>query len=144
MSAFSDYIEESILNATLRGTAMPTLPSTLYVGLATAAIDESYVGATPYASTELDPATQTSYARATVTFGAPTAAAAGGGMSCSNDSTALFPQAGSAWGTISHFGIFDAATGGNLIYAGALTTPETVTAKGTLEAATGQLVVTVQ
>jgi hypothetical protein len=37
-----------------------------------------------------------------------------------------FPAPTTGWGTITHFGLWDAATGGNLLIHGALTTPRTV------------------
>ncbi|MGB2469903.1 MAG: phage tail fiber protein, partial [Flavobacteriales bacterium] len=35
-------------------------------------------------------------------------------------------QATGAWGTITHFGIFDASSSGNLLYHGALTASKTI------------------
>jgi hypothetical protein len=37
-----------------------------------------------------------------------------------------FPLASGAWGTVTHFGFYDAATNGNLIAWGALTTPRAI------------------
>jgi hypothetical protein len=37
-----------------------------------------------------------------------------------NDSTITFPEASGSWGTISHFALFDAAEGGNMLAYGAL------------------------
>jgi hypothetical protein len=38
----------------------------------------------------------------------------------------IFPAPTANWGTITHFGIWDAATGGNLLCHGAMTTPRAV------------------
>jgi hypothetical protein len=43
-----------------------------------------------------------------------------GGL-CENRGTIDFPDATANWGTVSHFGIFDAKTAGNLLWWGALT-----------------------
>lgn len=52
----------------------------------------------------------TAYARQAISFGA---AAAG---SVANSAQITFAQATASWGTITSFGIYDAATGGNLLY----------------------------
>lgn len=41
----------------------------------------------------------------------------------SNDEIIYFPEATGSWGTITHFCIFDAASGGNLLAYGGLSTP---------------------
>ena len=41
----------------------------------------------------------------------------------SNDEIIYFPEATGSWGTITHFCIFDSASGGNLLAFGALSTP---------------------
>lgn len=48
--------------------------------------------------------------------------------SVSNTDIIFFPEATGSWGTITHFGLFTAASGGQLIVYGALTTPITVAA----------------
>ncbi len=45
------------------------------------------------------------------------------------DGKAIF-QATADWGTITHFGIFDASSGGNLLFHGALTESRTVNSGG--------------
>lgn len=50
-----------------------------------------------------------------------------------------FPQASGSWGTITHFGIFDAATSGNLLMHGALSASKTVGANDTFLFAAGDL-----
>jgi len=61
-----------------------------------------------------------SYARQSVTFAAPS----GGATSNSGDIT--FPEATADWGTVSHVGIYDASTDGNLLFHGALTQAKAV------------------
>ena len=65
--------------------------------------------------------TGTSYARTAVTFNA----ASGG--SATNNGDVTFPAAGSGgWGTVTHIGVHDAASAGNLLFYGALTASRTV------------------
>jgi hypothetical protein len=115
MSALSNYLENALANLVLRNTSFTALATT-YVSLHTA------VGATEstadWAATELT-AGAVSYARVAV-------AAAGWGAPsdglCSNLAAVAFATAGSAWGTITHFGIWDNGTlgAGNLLFKDAL------------------------
>lgn len=110
MAEMSNYLENALINATLRNTAY-TSPATVYIGLYTDNPTDADVG------TEVSGG---SYARQAVTFGAPS-----DGISV-NDAAVEFPQATSNWGTIGWIGIHDASTSGNLLYHTALTTAKTI------------------
>jgi len=110
MAAMSNYLENALINATLRATTF-TSPATVYVGLYTSDPTDANTG------TEC---TGASYARKSMTFGAPS-----NGVS-TNSSAVEFDQATGSWGTITHFGILDALTSGNLLYHGALTSSKTI------------------
>jgi hypothetical protein len=129
-SAKTHYAEAAILNVLLRATAFTT-PAAVYVALFTAAPGEAGGG------TEVS---GTAYARQAVTFGAPTTSTTG--SSCANSADVTFPTAGSAWGTVTHFGIFDAASGGNLLYYSSLTSSITIASGDPVKFNTGALVVT--
>lgn len=101
MSELSDYLENAILNLTLNGTAF-TAVATPYLALFTADPTDAGTGAE---------ATWTGYARQSMSF----ATASGTGGSISTDAAITFP-ATDASVTITHFGIMDAATNGNLLY----------------------------
>lgn len=58
------------------------------------------------------------YARQAVTFGTP----ASGAMK--NSAAIEFPTATADWGTAKAWGLFDAATSGNLVWYGAIDTPK--------------------
>ena len=45
-----------------------------------------------------------------------------------NKEIIFFPEASASWGTLTHFGLYSAANGGNLILYGALSSPITVAA----------------
>jgi len=64
------------------------------------------------------------YARQEITFSAP--ALEGGKQTIKNDAKVEFPVAEGDWGTITHVGIRDAATGGALIAFAALNSPRTI------------------
>jgi len=123
--SFSNYLETEILDHVFGGNAY-TAPSTLYLALFTAAPGEAGGG------TEC---TGTSYARQTITFTVS-------GNEASNSSAVEFPTAGSSWGTISHIGVFDALTSGNLLAYGALTASKTVESGDVFRVPSGDLDIT--
>ena len=125
MSAFSNYLENELLDHTL-GTASYTAPGTVYLALFTTDPTDAGTG------TELS---GDGYSRQAVTFGA----ASGG--SASNSTEETFTASGGNWGTISHFGLFDAATSGNLLYHGALTASKDISDGESLVFAIGDLTV---
>ena len=110
MGAFSDYLEAALLNHILRNTAF-TSPTTVYLALFTTAPGEAGGGVEVSGG---------SYARQAATFGAPS------NGTCSNSADVTFPQATADWGTIQGFGIFDAATAGNLLFYGNFTVAKSV------------------
>jgi len=77
--------------------------------------------------TELDVGTEVTggaYARQVITYGEPTIA--GDEMLVQNTAVITFPVATSDWGLVTHYGIRDALTGGNLIQYGTFTIPQDV------------------
>jgi hypothetical protein len=48
-----------------------------------------------------------------------------------------FPTAGSAWGTVTHVGLYDSPSGGTLLWWGAIVTPRVVGAGETLSFSSG-------
>lgn len=126
MAAITDYLENKIVDWLMRGQAF-TPPATLYVGLFTAAPSDAGGG------TEVSGG---AYARVAVTSGltawagtqgaATTVASSGTSGTTSNNAAITFPAPTANWGSITHFGIFDAATAGNLLLWSALTTAKTV------------------
>lgn len=129
MTAFSNFLENKILDHTLRGSSGAyTAPTTIYIGLFTAAPTDANSG------TEVSGG---SYARQAITFG--TAASSG---AISNTATVTFPTATGNWGTITHIGLYDALTTGNLLYHGAVTVSKTITTGDTFSIAVGNLTIT--
>ncbi len=126
MTAMSNYLENALINATLRNTSY-TSPSTVYVALFTS--DPTDAGS----GTECSGG---AYVRQSATFGVPS----NGASSISAD--VEFPQATGDWGTITHFGIFDASSSGNLLYHGALTASKTIATGDVLKITSTNLTVT--
>ena len=119
MAAFSDYLEAAILNSVFRATAFPAEPTNVYIALFTAAPSDSGGG------TEVS---GNAYARKTISTAGGTAFSAPGvGGETHNVAEQAFAAAsGGNWGTVTHFGIFDAVSGGNLLFHGALTASKVV------------------
>lgn len=103
MSQMSEYLENVLGNVVLRG-AQFSVPAGVYVGLFTSAPDE---GGKELAGE--------GYERREVKFSPPSEA---GVFKSSTDVS--FPQAKKAWGAITHYAIFDAASGGHLLVWGIL------------------------
>lgn len=129
MAALSDYSEKLILDW-LMTNGSATRPTAWYVALYTAAPSDSGGG------TEVS---GNGYTREAVTFDA----ASTPGGTTSNSGVVSFTAVGGSWGTVTHLGIFDADTGGNLLWHGALTASKTVGDGDTLEFAIGNIDLTV-
>lgn len=123
MSAMSDYLENEILDHIL-GTGAYTMPTTVYVGLSTGSFADDNSG------TELS---GSGYARQSASFNA---AASG---TADNSAAIEFPAATASWGTVSHFGIFDALTSGNLLIHGSFTTAKEIGTGDILKISAGDL-----
>ena len=126
MAAMSNYLETALVNAVLRNTSY-TSPTTVYVGLFTS--DPTDAGS----GTEVSGG---SYARKAMAFASPTNGAT------SNSSAVEFDQATASWGTVTHFGLFDASSSGNLLLHGALTASKTIDSGDVFKFATSALTAT--
>lgn len=126
MAEMSNYLENALINATLRATTF-TSPATVYVSLHTA--DPTDAGS----GTEVSGG---SYARQSATFASPS-----NGASATN-ADITFPQATGNWGTVTHIGIWDASTSGNLYYHTALDASKAIDTGDIFKIASGSLTVT--
>ena len=130
MSAMSDYLENKLIDALLRGQSF-TFPTTLEFALFTSATDDAGAGSE---------VTGAGYARAPITaslanFSGTQAAgstdASSGTLSESSNNIVIeFPSPSGDWGTITHIAIYDTHTDGNMLFHGALTAPKTVLSGG--------------
>lgn len=107
--SFSNYLENKVLGHVFGGAAY-TAPTTLYVALFTGDPGEGGTG------TEVSGG---SYARQTIAFSVT-------GNLASNTAAVEFPTATASWGTITYGAVYDAASGGNLLGSGPLTSSKTI------------------
>jgi hypothetical protein len=126
MAEISNYLEDALINGTLRGTTF-TAPAAVYVSLHTADPTDAGTG------TEVSGG---SYIRQAATFGAPS-----NGVSTTT-ADVTFPQATASWGTIGWIGIWDADTSGNMLYHTALDTSKAIDTGDIFKIASGSLTVT--
>lgn len=126
MSAISDYLENKLIDWLLRGQTF-TPPATVYVGLLTAAPSDAGGGTEVSGGSYARVAVTSSLANWAGTQGAGTTAASSGtGGTTSNNAAITFPSPTANWGSVTHLGVYDAPTSGNLLIWSALTTPKTV------------------
>jgi hypothetical protein len=125
--AKTHFLADAVLNEVLRNIEYAQA-STVYVALFTSPTDKNGGG------TEVSGG---GYARQPVTFGAPGAGI--NGRKVANSADVTFPVATAPWGTITHCAIFDAATGGNMLYQGALEASKAIDTGDQLKFATGDL-----
>lgn len=121
MSAASNYTETNVINALLRGVAFP-LPAKTFLSLHTANPGEA-------GGSEVATASWPSYVRKDAANGG--AIATGWGAPADGTTTnaqqILYPSSNAASAvTITHWAIYDAATGGNLLAYAPLNTPRTL------------------
>tara|TARA_R100000234_G_scaffold63644_1_gene38704 strand:+ start:6228 stop:6617 length:390 start_codon:yes stop_codon:yes gene_type:complete len=127
MSAKSDYLEKKVLDHFL-GTSSTSAPSAVYLSLHTSSPGE----------TDGNEISGNGYSRQTIAFDA---AHATNGTAANSD-TETFTASGGDFGTITHFGIHDASSAGNLLYYGALTASKAIADGDTLSFAAGSIVIT--
>lgn len=109
--SLSNIYETNVLTWLLTADAV-TRPTSFYVALFTSNPAEDASG------TEVS-TTGTAYARQSVTFSVS-------GNTASNTAAIEFPTATASYGTVTHVGVYDASTGGNLIAYAALTTSKAI------------------
>jgi hypothetical protein len=114
-TGFSQYFENACLNW-FRGTTFPAAPTHLYFAL----FNTPPVNGVDGAAVEV---TGTSYVRKDITtlstaFGAPSGAAPATTVTGVN---IVFATPGGAWGTVTGWGVYDAASSGNLLAYGTFT-----------------------
>lgn len=110
MASLSNYLENELLDHSL-GTGAYTAPTNVYLALFTTD------------PTDADTGTEVSgsgYARQLVTFGAASGGAA------SNTTEETFTASGGNFGTVTHTALYDAVTGGNMLWHGAMSASRTV------------------
>lgn len=132
MSAFSDYLEANLINATLRGGTYTG--GGVYVALFKTNPTDTGSGAEVN-----DSGYQRQRAHTTVASDGFTVPANG---SASNTKNLIFPPIVDAQVTVTHWGIFDAQSGGNLLYHAPMLNPKTLDPTDVVSFPVGSLIVT--
>lgn len=126
MGSFADFWEDEILDHVFNKGAY-TAP-TIYIGLSTAdPLDDASGLAEPSGG---------SYARKSTAAG-DWNASSGGAIDNAND--VEFVEATGSWGTLTHFALFDAATGGNMLAHATLGSSKIIESGDTAKYAAGAL-----
>lgn len=126
MSQMSNYLENEILDHIL-SVGSWTMPANIYLALFTSNPDEDGSG------TEV---AGNGYAREEIEFDA-----ASGGTT-DNTADVEFTASGGNWGTITHWGIYDALTSGNLLVYGPFAASRVINDGDTLTVPAGALDIT--
>lgn len=125
MAALSDYAEKLLLDWMMTDGAA-SRPTAWFVALYTAAPNDAGGG------TEVS---GNGYARQAVAF----AAATSPDGTTANTGAVSFTADGGNWGSITHMAIFTAASGGNMLWHGALAAARTINDSDTLTFAPGAI-----
>ena len=125
--SFTNFLETEILDHVFAGSAY-TAPSTHYLALFTAAPGETGGG------TEVT-TSGTAYVRQSVAFTTT-------GNTTSNTASVEYATATASFGTVSHVGVFDAATGGNLMAYATLASAKAIDTGDVFRVPTGDLDIT--
>lgn len=130
MSSCSTYLAQAILNHVLRGQYY-TPPAGIYLALGLADFTANNVTANEVSAAW--------YARQQITsFEAPT----GSGMSTSNSNALQFSAVTGSAVSVSHWGLYDASTSGNLLAYGEFTSPRIANVNNVVKVAAGSLEIT--
>lgn len=108
------YFLNCVMGNVFKTKTTPALPSAYYIGLSTTAPTVAGVNVS-------EPSSASGYKRVQLTsLSAPTDGA------ITNSSAVSFDESTKDWGVVTHFVIYDAATGGNLLIYDELSSPKTV------------------
>ena len=129
MAALSDHAENLLLNW-LMTTGTATRPTQWFVALFSSAPNDAGGG------TEIS---GNGYSRQSVSWDT----ASGTGGTTANSGAVSFTASGSGFGTVTHIGIFDASTSGNLLWHGAMDTAKSVASGDVLQFAVGAIDLTI-
>lgn len=125
--SFSNYLETELLDHVFTNSAY-TAPTTLYLALFSSNPDEDGSGSEISTS-------GTAYGRETVTFTVS-------GNTATTSAAVEYSTATASWGTVSHVGVYDASTAGNLLAYAALDTSKTIASGDVFRVPAGDLDIT--
>ena len=124
--SFTNFLETEILDHVFAGAAY-TAPGTKYLALFTAISDGEAGSVTEISGN--------AYARQSVAFTTS-------GNTTSNNAAVEFPTATGSWGTVTHVGIYDASTSGNLMAYATLSSSKAIATGDVFRVPSGDLDIT--
>ena len=131
--SFTDFLENELLDHVFAAAAF-VAPVTTFIGLSTTTPADDGTNIT-------EPPGGAAYARVAKTNNLTNWPAAVAGLK-ENGTTVDFAAATGAWGTVTHFFVADALSGGNILASGVLTTPKTIDSGDTASFAVGDIDIT--
>ncbi len=126
MAALSDYAENEMLDHML-GTGAFAAPANVFLSLWTSDPTDDGSG------NELS---GSGYVRKDINFGAASSGVA------TSSGVVTFDTASGSWGTVSHIGIHDAVSSGNLLFHGVLSASKTISSGDVMQIANGAITIT--
>lgn len=133
MAGFSTYLSQAIIEYSLRGGTF-TKPTAYYLAIFTSDPTDANVTANEVAGAW--------YARQAT--GSWAASGGAGNNMTSNNAQIQYAAVTGAAVTVSHWGIYDALTVGNLLYSGALAASKTLNVGDVLVVGANQLAITIE
>jgi len=124
--SFTNFLETEILDHVFAGAAY-TAPGTKYLALFTAISDGEAGSVTEISGN--------AYARQSVAFTTS-------GNTTSNNAAVEFPTATGSWGTVTHVGVYDASTSGNLMAYATLSSSKAIATGDVFRVPSGDLDIT--
>ena len=124
--SYTNFLETEILDHVFAGAAY-TAPGTKYLALFTAIADGEAGSVTELSGN--------AYARQTVAFTTS-------GNTTSNNAAVEFPTATGSWGTVTHVGVYDASTSGNLMAYATLSSSKAIATGDVFRVPSGDLDIT--
>jgi hypothetical protein len=124
--SFTNFLETEILDHVFAGAAY-TAPSTKYLALFTAIADGEAGSVTELSGS--------AYARQSVAFTTS-------GNTTSNNAAVEFPTATGSWGTVTHVGVYDASSSGNLMAYATLSSSKAIATGDVFRVPSGDLDIT--
>jgi hypothetical protein len=124
--SFTNFLETEILDHVFAGAAY-TAPTTKYLALFTAIADGETGSVTELSGS--------AYARQSVAFTTS-------GNTTSNNAAVEFPTATGSWGTVTHVGVYDASSSGNLMAYATLSSSKAIATGDVFRVPSGDLDIT--
>jgi len=124
--SFTNFLETEILDHVFAGAAY-SAPGTHYLALFTAVADGESGSVTELSGS--------AYARQSVAFTTS-------GNTTSNNAAVEFPTATGSWGTVTHVGVYDASSSGNLMAYATLSSSKTIDTGDVFRVPSGDLDIT--